>query len=126
MLTSLQGYTLENSTCTYLGCNATGRSTEGNCTYSPGVLAQTEITALISSDNLYPQYLETIDMMQITYGSNSSKQWLAYDDEYTWYLKKQYANNMCFGGTMAWSIDLNGGVGMYVTCLPLPLRACPI
>lgn len=103
-----RGYTLANSSCTYLGCNATGPSTSDNCTQSlgVGVMSLTEINALITAQGLQPQYLSTIGMMQVNYSSN---QWLAYDDEYTFYVKKQFANNYCFGGMMTWSVDLFSG-----------------
>lgn len=103
-----RGYTLSNTSCTYLGCNATGPSATTNCSseLGTGVMSLTEISAMITADGLQPQFLPTIGMMQLNYSGN---QWLAYDDEYTYYLKQQFASSYCFGGMMTWSIDLYGG-----------------
>lgn len=38
-------------------------------------------------------------------------QWMGYDDEKTHEMKRKFANDLCFGGTMAWSVDLNSGTG---------------
>lgn len=38
-------------------------------------------------------------------------QWIGYDDDETIKAKKDWADNWCFGGTMAWSVDFNSGVG---------------
>ncbi|KAH9905453.1 hypothetical protein F4778DRAFT_708908 [Xylariomycetidae sp. FL2044] len=34
-----------------------------------------------------------------------------YDDEETVELKRRFANDQCFGGSMAWSVDFNSGPG---------------
>ena len=34
-----------------------------------------------------------------------SNQWVSYDDEKTFEIKPNYANELCLGGTMIWSID---------------------
>jgi hypothetical protein len=54
-----------------------------------------------------PTLLQDAMMKQI----NWEDQWIGYDDEDTVAMKTQFANNMCFGGTMAWSVDFNSGAG---------------
>ena len=34
-----------------------------------------------------------------------SNQWVSYDDEKTFEIKMNYANERCLGGTMIWSVD---------------------
>jgi GH18 family chitinase len=34
-----------------------------------------------------------------------SNQWVSYDDEKTFKIKLNYANERCLGGTMIWSVD---------------------
>jgi len=100
-----RGYTLLNNTCNYLGCNATGRSTPGSCLAEPGVMSLTEINDIITQTNNTPTYLPSIQMMQLNYLNLL----IFYDNEYTFSLKKQFANGQCMGGTMMWSIDLDDG-----------------
>lgn len=101
-----RGYTLLNNTCNYLGCNAAGTSTPGSCLAEPGVMSLAEINGMIAQTNNTPTYLPSIQMMQLNY----SDQVILYDNEYTFSLKKQFANGQCMGGIMMWSIDLDGGV----------------
>ena len=48
-----------------------------------------------------PEYLPESMMKQLTWDD----QWIGYDDEETFAKKKEFADSMCFGGTMVWSID---------------------
>jgi chitinase len=60
-----------------------------------------EIQQLIKKKNLKPQYLPDSMMKQITWDN----QWIGYDDEETFAAKRAFADSLCFGGTMIWSID---------------------
>lgn len=92
-------------------------------------MSLTEIKALIADKNLTPQLLENSMMKTITWND----QWIAYDDEDTIAMKMKYANSHCFGGTMAWSVDLDSGVGQSSsppvstdnTCGPQNGEVCP-
>ena len=44
-------------------------------------------------------------------------QWIGYDDAETIALKKKQASELCFGGTMIWSVDFDTGNGRYVVCI---------
>jgi len=112
-----RGYTLSNNTCNYIGCPASGLSTAGPCVGETGVMSLTEIQNMVAQTNVTPQYNPATEMMQISYGN----QFVAYDDEYTFYLKKQFADANCMGGTMMWSIDLDNGLAKYVIALFHPL-----
>ncbi len=45
--------------------------------------------------------------MEITWDD----QWIGFDNAISIAVKKEFANNMCFGGTMAWSVDFDSGDG---------------
>lgn len=64
-------------------------------------MSLTEIQQLIQAKNLTPKLLEKPMMKQITWAD----QWIGYDDDETMAMKKAWADNFCFGGTMAWSVD---------------------
>jgi len=66
-----------------------------------------EIELLIEEMGIVPTLLSDADMKQITWGN----QWIGYDDADTFALKTSFANNLCFGGTMYWSVDFNSGAG---------------
>jgi hypothetical protein len=66
-----------------------------------------EIKKLIKEKNLTPR-LNTDSMMKELIWDD---QWIGYDDEETHEMKRKFANNLCFGGTMAWSVDFNSGTG---------------
>lgn len=60
-----------------------------------------EIKQLIAQRGIEPQYLPDSMMKQITWDD----QWIGYDDEDTFAAKMAWADGLCFGGTMVWSID---------------------
>ncbi|KAI0201413.1 glycoside hydrolase superfamily [Astrocystis sublimbata] len=102
-----RGYTLADPSCNQLLCPFKAPSKPGKCTGSPGVLSLREIQQLIAEKGLQPR-LNTESMMKELFWAD---QWIGYDDEETHALKRKFANNLCFGGTMAWSVDFNSGVG---------------
>lgn len=102
-----RGYTLGSSSCAYMGCAFTGPSKAAPCTNQAGVMSLVEIQTLIQQKNLVPELLSAPMMKQITWDD----QWIGYDDVDTIALKKSVANSLCFGGTMAWSVDFNSGTG---------------
>ncbi|KAF3807414.1 Chitotriosidase-1 [Colletotrichum gloeosporioides] len=102
-----RGYTVSDTTCNTLGCGFKGPSKPAKCTNQAGVMSLTEIQDLIKEKGLQPRLLEGAMMKELTWDD----QWIGYDDEETVALKKKFANNYCFGGTMAWSVDFNSGTG---------------
>lgn len=105
-----RGYTMTSPpTCAYLGCPALNASLPGPCTSEPGVLSLSEINALLTATpqaNLTTQLLPSAGVMALNY----TDQFIAYDDAYTFSLKRALADAHCLGGTMMWSVDLDGGL----------------
>ncbi|KAM7214793.1 Glycoside hydrolase superfamily [Rhypophila decipiens] len=110
-----RGYKLKDKTCNKSLCPFSGPSDPGPCTNSEGVMSLVEIQQLIKQKSLTPRYNAESMMKELTWDD----QWIGYDDADTIKAKKEWANNQCFGGTMAWSIDFNSGVGEYVIALPV-------
>jgi chitinase len=80
-----RGFTLStNTSCNYLGCNASAPSTPGECLGEMGVLSLAEINNVISRTNATPQYVPNNQMMVLQF----MDQWIAYDGVYTMSLKK--------------------------------------
>jgi len=92
---------VSDPTCAYIGCPFVGPSKPASCTNFDGVMSLREIKSLIQEKGLVPEYLADPMMKQITW----DVQWIGYDDEETIAAKKTWANNLCFGGTMIWSVD---------------------
>lgn len=106
-----RGYILKDPSCNQLLCPFEGPSNAAPCTDFDGVMSLVEIQQLIKRRNLKPQYLPDSMMKQITWDD----QWIGYDDEETFAAKKNFADGLCFGGTMVWSIDFQvPGSGSYV------------
>lgn len=71
------------------------------------MLSLTEIKNLIKEKNIEPRLNSESMMKELVWDD----QWMGYDDEKTHEMKRKFANDLCFGGTMAWSVDLNSGTG---------------
>jgi GH18 family chitinase len=104
-----RGYTLSNTSCTDIGCPYSGPNLPGPCTDTPGLLSLQEINTLIEQKDLVPELITDEMVKQITWDD----QWMGYDDDETFALKRQWADSKCLGGTVAWSIDFNSSVGRY-------------
>ena len=91
-----RSFTLENPSCSAIGCKFSGPGTAGLCTNSSGTLAWFEIDEIIAKD---PQNKPTLDSSSmsktLTWDSN---QWIAYDDEETLALRRRYAREHCLKG----------------------------
>lgn len=104
-----RGYTLADSGCTKAdgSCLWTKGSKPAPCSAEEGIMSLTEIQEVISRNGLIPTALDSGHgksmMKQITWDD----QWIGYDDDETIKMKTDYASSHCFGGTMAWSIDMD-------------------
>lgn len=106
-----RGYTLADPSCSDLLCPFAGPSKPAPCTNFEGVMSLVEIEQLIKKRRLTPKYLPDSMMKQITWDD----QWIGYDDEETFSAKRDFADGLCFGGTMIWSIDFQAtGSGKWV------------
>lgn len=106
-----RGFTLSDPSCNTLGCPFSGASKPGPCTHQDGTMGLSEIKDLIKKKDLTPRFLTDALMMEVTWND----QWIGYDDESTIARKKSWADDQCFGGTMAWSVDFNSGAGNGLT-----------
>ncbi|KFY44882.1 hypothetical protein V494_01266 [Pseudogymnoascus sp. VKM F-4513 (FW-928)] len=103
-----RGYTLADpTTCKELGCTVTGPSNAAECTKEKGVMSLTEIQKMIETEGITPTLLGPQMMKSIQWAD----QWIGYDDDETFAMKKTWADDYCFGGTMAWSVDFYSGPG---------------
>ncbi|KAH7068559.1 hypothetical protein FB567DRAFT_251588 [Paraphoma chrysanthemicola] len=101
-------YKLADASCGRMGCGFKGPGAAGECTAFEGVLSNREIQAMIKKDGLTPYFNETAMVKYVTYAGNS---WVGYDDAETLALKEGFANSLCLGGLMIWSIDFDAGTG---------------
>ncbi|KAF1997002.1 glycoside hydrolase family 18 protein [Amniculicola lignicola CBS 123094] len=80
-----RGYTVSDSSCNAVGCDWSTTSRPAPCT------------------NFGGQDM----MMELKWGN----QWIGYDNVQTIAMKKAWASQHCFGGTMIWSVDFYSGSG---------------
>jgi hypothetical protein len=73
-------------------------------------MSLTEIKQLIKEKGVTPRLNKDSMMKELVWDD----QWIGYDDEETHEMKRSFANNLCFGGTMAWSVDFYAGDEMEV------------
>ncbi|RAL67438.1 hypothetical protein DID88_008193 [Monilinia fructigena] len=80
---------------------------------SPAFSACGEIEVLIQREGLRPTWVGAAaagvgatGVKQIVYGGGM--QWMGFDDEETWGVKRRFADALCIGGTVVWSLDLQG------------------
>ncbi|XPS72969.1 Chitinase [Ascochyta lentis] len=103
-----RGYTVADQNCNGVGCAWSGTSRPGPCTNFGGVMSLQEIeNQIIPQLGVKPNLLEQDMMMELKWGN----QWIGYDNMETIAMKKQWANQHCFGGTMVWSVDFYSGSG---------------
>ncbi|PSR80523.1 glycosyl hydrolases family 18-domain-containing protein [Coniella lustricola] len=103
-----RGYTVANVDCTEVGCAWSGVSNPAPCTAFGGVMSLEEIEDIIIPELGIEPILDSDAMMKYLVWSD---QWMGYDDLETIAMKKNWASEHCFGGTMIWSIDLYSGSG---------------
>ncbi|ESZ90860.1 glycoside hydrolase family 18 protein [Sclerotinia borealis F-4128] len=119
-----RGYVLSESVggsggegCDGVGCPYVGPSLSGPCTRESGVLSLREIEVLVGRENLGVSWVggggegtatgeQEVAVKQFVFGGG--KQWMGFDDEESWGLKRGFADRLCMGGTVVWSLDLQG------------------
>jgi chitinase len=107
-----RGFTVKDKQCMNLGCEFLGGNKAGPCTNTESTLSNQEIHELIKEKGLVPEFVKDHGVKVIKYDD----QWIAYDDYETFELKKEYANDRCFGGIFVWELT-QAGKGRYVTAL---------
>ncbi|KAM0438578.1 hypothetical protein ACHAPT_001330 [Fusarium lateritium] len=102
-----RGYTLSSPSCKTAGCAASGPSKEGSCVKDPtGVMVLSDIKTAISANKATVVLNSTAMQKYATWGSD---QWMGYDDADTLALKLAWADGLCLGGAVFWTLDNNGG-----------------
>lgn len=102
-------YKLKDSSCgTMNQCQFKGPGAAGECTAFEGVLSNREIRAMIEKEGYKPYFNKTAMVKYMTYGGDN---WVGFDDDETIAMKEDFANSLCLGGTMVWSVDFDASVG---------------
>ncbi|RAK95648.1 glycoside hydrolase family 18 protein [Aspergillus ibericus CBS 121593] len=103
-----RSFTLSDPSCTKAGCPFSSGGNPGKCSASSGTLMDSEIDAIIASGNATSTLDKDAAVNIVTWDTN---QWVSYDDETTLKMKKDYANDLCLGGTMVWAVSTDNGNG---------------
>ncbi|KAJ6484868.1 glycosyl hydrolases family 18-domain-containing protein, partial [Mycena sanguinolenta] len=97
-------YQLADAACVGYNCTMTGGGFPGDCTFTPGILAQFEIETILNG-GIAP----TLDKPTETYWFDDSVlrqgSLITFDQQDTWAAKTLFAETTCFGGTFIWSLD---------------------
>lgn len=98
-----RGFTFDDPSCEHENCNATNVIKNGSCTRSgrDGVLSLSEIKRIVKDRGFSPKPIPEAKYKEITWDG----QWIGYDDEETFVMKRTWASSRCFGGTMIWAMD---------------------
>lgn len=101
-----RGYTLTSSDCKTVECDASGPSEPGSCLADPtGVMVLSDIKTAIEANDATVEIDSTAMQKYATWGD----QWIGYDDGDTLALKMAWADGLCMGGAMFWTLDNDGG-----------------
>lgn len=105
-----RSYTLENETCTDLGCPFSEDSNEtaiGGCLDTTGFVPYVEISDWTKRGK--GKGYDSITVDHATFSAVMIKdkdQFISYDNPETFQMKVDYASKKCLGGTMVWAIDM--------------------
>lgn len=89
-----RAFTLKDPSCTAVGCEFSGPSKAGECTDAEGTLAWFEIADIAAKKDVSPKYDEQSMSEIMVWGD----QWVAFDDDKTLSMKREYASSSCFKG----------------------------
>jgi hypothetical protein len=105
-----RSYTLENKTCTSLGCPFREDSNEtaiGGCLDTTGFVPYAEIYDWTQQGKGKGYNSITIDpATSSAFMVKNKNQFISYDNLETFKMKVDYASKTCLGGTMVWAIDM--------------------
>ncbi|KAK0560437.1 hypothetical protein OC861_006279 [Tilletia horrida] len=106
-------YTLTLPSCSEPGCEFSGAGRPIGSSVKGGIESYADIQTIISN-GADPTFDEKAAIKYLVYEGD---QWLSYDDADTWLLKMDYANSICIGGTMIWSVDMDTPQGDALSAL---------
>ena len=95
-------FQLSDESCSDPGCPFVSGAAPGVCSLNSGTLMFTEIESIINANSLSPTFDSEDAVKYIVWNDD---QWVSYDDSETFQMKLNYANSICLGGTMIWSVD---------------------
>ena len=105
-----RSYTLENKTCTTLGCEFRDDSNEtalGGCLDTTGFVPYVEIYEWTKKGKGKGYNSITVDPVTASAVMIKDRnQFISYDNPETFQMKVDYASKKCLGGTMVWAIDM--------------------
>ncbi|KAF9034676.1 hypothetical protein BDZ89DRAFT_1036404 [Hymenopellis radicata] len=97
-----RSFTLDSASCNSPGCIWKSGGNAGPCSDNVGTLMWSEIQTILNGADANVVFDADAAVEMLTFGD---KQWVSYDDEKTFKIKLNYANERCLGGTMIWSVD---------------------
>ncbi|RDW80990.1 hypothetical protein BP5796_05688 [Coleophoma crateriformis] len=99
-----RSFTLSSPSCNTPNgiCQFSAGANAGKCSGTSGILMNIEIQAII---NQYKLQVTTDKVAAVNWIAWNSDQWVSYDNNITYQLKRNYANILGLGGLMVWAID---------------------
>jgi chitinase len=100
-----RSYTLSSTSCSSLGCPASGRGVVGSCTGTPSFMSYREIDDLMSRSGIQgAQRDNDAGTNHITYGD---KQWISFETPDSITDKIKYVKSKGLLGVAVWSVELD-------------------
>lgn len=97
-----RSFQLSDPTCSKPGCDFKAGASPGPITQSSGTLSFKEITNIIESKNIKPEYDKENAVKWLVWDQD---QWASYDDEETFKQKIEFANKLGLGGLLIWAVS---------------------
>ncbi|PYH81931.1 hypothetical protein BO82DRAFT_414323 [Aspergillus uvarum CBS 121591] len=96
-----RSYTMSDIACYEPGCPFASAGAAGPCTVTAGVLSFSEIMEYMEEQDAVTIWDETDAVNYMVW----EDQWVSFDTNMTFQQKVDYANGVCLGGLMIWSVD---------------------
>ncbi|KAJ5918124.1 hypothetical protein N7454_010499 [Penicillium verhagenii] len=96
-----RSYTMSDEFCSDPGCPFSSAGAAGPCTATAGVLSYSEIMSLMEEEDAAVIWDENDAVNYMVW----EDQWVSFDTNVTFQQKVDYANEVCLGGLMIWSVD---------------------
>ncbi|KAJ5653046.1 hypothetical protein N7490_000049 [Penicillium lividum] len=98
-----RSFTVDDPSCIDPGCAFSVAGNAGPCTATAGVLSYKEITEYMNTDDAIVFLDDTAAVNYMVW--DAATQWVSFDTNVTFQQKIAYANEVCLGGVMIWSLD---------------------
>ena len=98
-----RSFELASPSCKTPGCAFNGGARAGPCSATSGILMYYEIQAILKQvPSLRPVIDEKAAVNYLVFDNN---QWVSYDDKDTFAIKRAWADEVGFGGSLIWAVD---------------------